>query len=168
MGSPGRAVDQASFEDEAHFSGGECKPPMLAIGHASMRGTGTCQASSFGARCSCGRTSRDAEGYARLFFETVFRHGYGVLSSLVSDRDPRFTSALWDELFRLLGTRFNMSTANHPETDGQTERNHSGPKAPCANSSPATTGLMRLTKWCPSRPTVSNCPGVSVHTPLCT
>jgi hypothetical protein len=63
-----------------------------------------------------------AEGTARLFFDHVFRHGHGVPSTLVSDRDPRFTSQFWQALFKLLGTRFNMSTANHAQTDGQTER----------------------------------------------
>ena len=63
-----------------------------------------------------------AEGTARLFFDHVFRHGHGVPSTLVSDRDPRFTSQFWQSLFKLLGTRFNMSTANHAQTDGQTER----------------------------------------------
>lgn len=67
-------------------------------------------------------TTVTAEGAARLFFDHVFRHGHGVPTTLVSDRDPRFTSAFWEELFKLLGTRFNMSTSNHPETDGQTER----------------------------------------------
>ncbi|GMF21095.1 unnamed protein product [Phytophthora fragariaefolia] len=42
--------------------------------------------------------------------------------SIVSDRDPRFTSALWTRLFALPGTRLLMSTTAHPETDGQTER----------------------------------------------
>ncbi|GMF41007.1 unnamed protein product [Phytophthora fragariaefolia] len=55
------------------------------------------------------------------FLDTVYRH-HGIPTSIVSDRDPRFTAAFWKELFKLVGTRLAMSTASHPETDGQTER----------------------------------------------
>lgn len=58
---------------------------------------------------------------AQLFLDLVFRY-HGLPESIVSDRDPRFTSAFWTRLFELLGTRLLMSTAAHPETDGQTER----------------------------------------------
>lgn len=64
------------------------------------------------------------EGVAKLYFDTVFRQGHGVPQVLVSDRDPRFQGAFWQALFKHLGTRFNMSTANHPQTDGQTERSN--------------------------------------------
>ncbi|KAF1334476.1 Pol protein, partial [Globisporangium splendens] len=62
-----------------------------------------------------------AQETACLFLEHVFRY-HGLPESIVSDRDPRFTAAFWRELFRLLGTDLALSTADHPETDGQTER----------------------------------------------
>ncbi|KAG3067341.1 Transposon Tf2-9 polyprotein [Phytophthora idaei] len=61
------------------------------------------------------------EQAARLFVDGVFRH-HGLPETFVSDHDPRFTTAFWQTLFQLLGTRLHMSTADHPQTDGQTER----------------------------------------------
>ena len=63
----------------------------------------------------------DAEGYAKLFFEQVFRH-FGMPKAMISDRDPRFTSHFWTALCKRLGTNLKMSTAHHAQTDGQTER----------------------------------------------
>jgi hypothetical protein len=51
----------------------------------------------------------------------VFRL-HGVPASIVSDRDPRFTSQFFSELCALLGVSQDMSTAFHPQSDGQTER----------------------------------------------
>ncbi|KAG3233964.1 hypothetical protein PI124_g20977 [Phytophthora idaei] len=58
---------------------------------------------------------------ARLFVDMVFKH-HGMPLDIVSDRDPRFTARFWQEVFTLLGTQLSMSTADHPQTNGQTER----------------------------------------------
>ena len=50
---------------------------------------------------------------AKLFFDHVIRH-FGVPSEVIHDRDPRFTSSFWKELWSLLGSRANASTAHHP------------------------------------------------------
>ena len=67
------------------------------------------------------KASVNAKESARLFVELVFRH-HGMPRELVTDRDPRFTSCFWRAVFAAVGTRLAMSTAAHPETDGQTER----------------------------------------------
>lgn len=66
-------------------------------------------------------TTIDAEGSANLYIQHVFRL-HGLSSSIVCDRDPRFTAQFFQEVFRLLGTKLSFSTANQPQTDGQTER----------------------------------------------
>ena len=66
-------------------------------------------------------TTATAPDVARLFFDTVVRH-YGLPAVIISDRDTRFTSHFWRALFKLAGTQLAMSTANHPQTDGQSER----------------------------------------------
>nr|GEY66004.1 reverse transcriptase domain-containing protein [Tanacetum cinerariifolium] len=58
---------------------------------------------------------------ARIYLkEVVTRHGIPV--SIISDRDSRFASNFWRSLQNTLGTRLDMSTAHHPETNGQSER----------------------------------------------
>ncbi|GJU43613.1 putative reverse transcriptase domain-containing protein [Tanacetum coccineum] len=52
--------------------------------------------------------------------EVVTRHGIPV--SIICDRDPRFASNFWRSLQKALGTSLDMSTAYHPQTDGQSER----------------------------------------------
>ncbi|GJT75762.1 putative reverse transcriptase domain-containing protein [Tanacetum coccineum] len=52
--------------------------------------------------------------------EVVTRHGIPV--SIICDCDPRFSSNFWKSLQKALGTNLDMSTAYHPETDGQSER----------------------------------------------
>ncbi|GKF49793.1 reverse transcriptase domain-containing protein, partial [Tanacetum coccineum] len=58
---------------------------------------------------------------ARIYLkEVVTRHGVHV--SIICDRDPRFASNFWRSLQNALGTNLDMSTAYHPQTDGQSER----------------------------------------------
>jgi transposase InsO family protein len=60
------------------------------------------------------------ESVAHAFFADIVRL-HGVPQSIISDRDPVFTSAFWQELMRLTGMKLYMSSAFHPQTDGQTE-----------------------------------------------
>lgn len=67
------------------------------------------------------RSSITAKELAVVFYNTVVRH-QGVPRVIISDRGSVFTSELWQSIWKLLGTRLGMSTAFHPQTDGQTER----------------------------------------------
>ena len=58
---------------------------------------------------------------AELYISDIVRL-YGVPVSIISDRDPRFTSRFWDKLQEALGTQLYFSTAFHPQTDGQSKR----------------------------------------------
>lgn len=58
---------------------------------------------------------------ANHFLQAVVRL-HGVPSSIVSDQDTRFTGNFWQQLWTALGTKLQMSTSNHPQTDGQSER----------------------------------------------
>ncbi|KAL8120055.1 hypothetical protein AgCh_017258 [Apium graveolens] len=61
------------------------------------------------------------EKLVKLYLDEIVTK-YGVPVSIVSDRDPRFNSRFWTKFQECLGTKLNMSTAYHPETDGQSER----------------------------------------------
>jgi hypothetical protein len=60
-------------------------------------------------------------GVASIFAQQVFPH-FGVPRKVISDRDTRFTSEFTKELCRILDINQNISTAYHPQTDGQSER----------------------------------------------
>ena len=62
----------------------------------------------------------DATGIAQLFFDFVFKR-FGLHNALISDQGPQFTSAFAKELAHLLNYDVRLSTAYHPQTDGQTE-----------------------------------------------
>lgn len=67
------------------------------------------------------KTTIDAEGVAALTIDTVVKH-HGVPVHIISDRDVRINSSYNREFWKALGTKLKMSTAFHPQTDGQTER----------------------------------------------
>ncbi|KAK5773241.1 hypothetical protein PVK06_049546 [Gossypium arboreum] len=67
------------------------------------------------------RTDYSLQKLARLYVAEIVRL-HGVPVSIISDRDPRFTSRFWKKLQEALGTRLDFSTAFHPQTDGQSER----------------------------------------------
>lgn len=58
---------------------------------------------------------------AKLFMLNIFKL-HGLPQTIISDRDRIFTSQLWEQLFTRSGTTLHLSTAYHPQTDGQTER----------------------------------------------
>ena len=61
------------------------------------------------------------EDMAKLFLTQVWKH-HGLPDDIVSDRDSKFISHFWQSLMDLLSVKLNLSTAFHPQTDGQTER----------------------------------------------
>jgi len=65
------------------------------------------------------RTS--AEGLARLFRDNIWKL-HGLPDSIISDRGPQFVTGIMKELNCMLGIKTKLSTAFHPQTDGQMER----------------------------------------------
>jgi transposase InsO family protein len=65
-------------------------------------------------------TTINVEGTALLFLKEVRKH-HGTPRIVVSDRGPQFVAAFMRELYKLLNIKLAMSTAYHPQTDGQTE-----------------------------------------------
>ena len=67
------------------------------------------------------RTPTDAPALAKEFLSKIWKL-HGLPDEIISDRDTKINSHFWQQLMDLLGVKSAMSTAYHPETDGQTER----------------------------------------------
>ncbi|CAI7787783.1 unnamed protein product [Closterium sp. NIES-54] len=67
------------------------------------------------------KKSITAEETARLFIATIVRL-HGIPAAIISDRDTKFSSNFWRNMWQQFGTRLQFSSSYHPETDGQTER----------------------------------------------
>ena len=63
------------------------------------------------------KTTFSLDRLAQLYVMEIVRL-HGVSISIVSDRDPRFTSKFWNNLHKAMGTKLDFSTAFHPQTDG--------------------------------------------------
>ena len=75
----------------------------------------------FSTFCPLMRTDYSLDKLVELYIKEIVRL-HGIPISIISDRDPRFTSRFWGKLQEALGTRLNFSTAFHPQTDGQFEK----------------------------------------------
>ncbi|EEB89023.1 hypothetical protein MPER_12935 [Moniliophthora perniciosa FA553] len=84
---------------------------LVVVDHSSTKGV---------ILTPCNKTIT-AEGVANLILNNVYRR-FGLPDNIISDRDPRFAANVFQELGRLLGIKLSMSTAYHPQTDGETER----------------------------------------------
>ena len=62
----------------------------------------------------------DAPELAWLYLIYIYKY-YRPATMIISDHGPQFISAFWDEFNRILGTKIKLSTAFHPQTDGQME-----------------------------------------------
>lgn len=67
--------------------------------------------------CKKTATARDL---ARMFIKYIYRY-YGAPETIVSDRGPQFVSNFWDQFCQNIGVKIKLSTAEQPQTDGQTE-----------------------------------------------
>jgi len=66
-------------------------------------------------------TNISSEGITKIYRNDIWRL-HGVPKKILSDRGPQFTLKFMKEFTKVLGTKRQLSTAYHPQTDGQTER----------------------------------------------
>lgn len=95
--------------------------PRSKLGHDAIT-VFVCKASKLVHFAAC-VTAISAPQLARLFADNVVRL-HGLPETIISDRDPRFTATFWRSFWASLGTSLTMSTAYHPQTDGQTENSN--------------------------------------------
>jgi hypothetical protein len=66
------------------------------------------------------KNSASALDVAEIFLDKIFKL-HGLPTKIISDRDSRFTSKFWTTIMNAMNVKLGMSTAFHPQTDGQTE-----------------------------------------------
>ncbi|GJY09134.1 reverse transcriptase domain-containing protein [Tanacetum coccineum] len=95
------------------------KLPKTSNGHDTIRVIVDCLTKS--AHFIPTRETDSMESLTRLYIkEIVSQHGVPI--SIISDRNSHFTPRFWQSLQSALGTQLDISTAYHPETEGQSER----------------------------------------------
>ncbi|GJU15065.1 putative reverse transcriptase domain-containing protein [Tanacetum coccineum] len=93
-----------------------CSAPILALPEGNEDFIAYCDASKKGLGAVLMRREK------KFTLKEVWLSRHGVPVSIICDRDPRFASNFWRSLQNALGTNLDMSTAYHPQTDGQSER----------------------------------------------
>ena len=66
-------------------------------------------------------TNLSSEGVAKIYRDEIWKI-HGIPKTILSDWGPQFASKFMEDLMKVLGTKRKLSTAYHPQTDGQTER----------------------------------------------
>lgn len=69
-----------------------------------------------------GKSTDSAKQWADKLLDALQRADWGVPCEIISDRDPKFVSDIWEAIFKRLDTKLLMATAYHAQTDGQSER----------------------------------------------
>jgi hypothetical protein len=96
-------------------------PPSIADGHTyDAIFVIVCRHTKMGHFIPCNE-AMTAEEAARIVIVNIFRI-HGMPLDIVSDRGPHFASKFWQTFWRLLGVHPSLTTAFHPQGDGQTER----------------------------------------------
>jgi len=66
-------------------------------------------------------TKISSKGIARIYKDEIWKL-HGILKKILSDKEPQFILRFIEELTKALGTKIILSTAYHPQSDGQTKR----------------------------------------------